>query len=60
MRVREGDSEELGRRVHALMLTFDKDLYKAARSEGFAYELHAMEELVGSSGEEPGGDRGGR
>ncbi|MDP8953215.1 MAG: type II toxin-antitoxin system VapC family toxin [Actinomycetota bacterium] len=49
-----GEPEEL------LMLTFDKDLYKAARSEGFAYELHAMEELVGPVGEEPEDAGGGR
>ena len=49
-----GEPEEL------LMLTFDKDLYKAARSEGFAYELQAIEELVGSDGEEPEGARDGR
>lgn len=34
------------------VMTFDKNLYRAARSEGFVYELKVMEGLVGPAGDE--------
>ena len=50
----EGELAEL-ERIH--LLTFDKELYRAARAEGIAYELEVMEELVGPAieGEEQDG-----
>lgn len=35
-----------------LVVTFDKELYRAARTEGFAYELPVMENLVGPAATE--------
>lgn len=49
---RETDPQEPER---TFVVTFDKDLYKAARSEGFVYEVAVMEDLVGPAPSEEGG-----